>query len=84
MLIRYSVVVVLSLIAVDLFANCECWVTEHVDEWTDKKSVVLVCSDQEAESAIILFDNRKVVFYDGTARQQTGSLVSWEYRIGNQ
>ena len=62
---------------VNLSAICECWVAEHVDEWTDEKSIVLICSDEENESAIGLFDNRKVVFYDGTARQQKGSLVSW-------
>ena len=82
---RYALAVSVTLLfqTVNISAICECWVTEQVDEWTDEKSIVLVCSDQETESAIILFDNREVVFYDGTARQQTGSLVSWEYRIGS-
>lgn len=80
---KAAVVVALTAVSVDLFAECECWVTEHIDEWTDVRSVVLVCANQESEAAVVFFDRGNVVFYDPTARANTNSLVSWEYRIGN-
>ena len=80
---KAAVVVALTAVSVDLFSECECWVTEHIDEWTDVRSVVLVCANQESESAVVFFDRGDVEFYDPTARADTNSLVSWEYRIGN-
>lgn len=56
--------------------------TEHVDEWTEKKSILLICSNQKAESSVLLFNNQKVVFYDGEARANLGDFMAWKYRIG--
>ena len=82
-LVRWLFPVVLVFQTARVFAICECWITEHIDDWTEEKSLVLVCSDQDAESAVILFDSLRVEFFDATAKAQNGVLVSWEYRVGD-
>ena len=82
--IKSSIVVALTLITVDLSAMCECWVAEQTDEWTDEKSMALICLDRETEAAIALFGSTSTsLFYDPDARANAGDVIIWEYRVGS-
>ena len=81
----FAIVVTLILTTIDLLAMCECWVAEQTDEWTDEKSMALICRDRETEAAIALFGSTsKTIFYDPDARANAADVVIWEYRVGSE
>ena len=86
---RIVVLVLLVLLcsAFKVTATCDCWMTEQIDEWTDARSIVLVCANAEQQIGLAIFvpdaAHPRLEFYDPNIKAQPNTLVGWQYRIGN-
>lgn len=85
---RLTAVAILLVIGTYCHAEgCSCESGMTTDEWTDEPIAILFCTNPDEETWLQLLipdeSEPRVSFYDPDARARDGTLVSWEYRVGN-